>query len=469
MATFKEISPNASAPEKLLNWVDNRFPASKLYKEHMSEYYAPKNFNFWYVFGSLSLLVLVLQIVTGIFLVMHYKPDSTLAFASVEYIMRDVPWGWLIRYMHSTGASAFFVVVYLHMFRGLLYGSYRKPRELVWVFGCAIFLCLMAEAFMGYLLPWGQMSYWGAQVIVNLFSAIPFVGPDLALLIRGDYVVGDATLNRFFSFHVIAVPLVLLGLVAAHIIALHEVGSNNPDGVEIKGPNAPKDAEGHPLDGIPFHPYYSVHDIFAVSVFLMVFTAIIFFAPEFGGYFLEYNNFIPADSLKTPLHIAPVWYFTPFYSMLRAITSEMMYALIACVVGGGLLAVVKFKLPAFVKAIIVVVAAGVVAMMLNIDAKFWGVVAMGGAVVILFFLPWLDNSPVKSIRYRPSWHKYVYAVFVVNFLVLGYLGVQPPSDLGGRVSQVGTLFYFGFFLLMPWWSRLGTPKPVPSRITFTAH
>jgi ubiquinol-cytochrome c reductase cytochrome b subunit len=400
---------------------------------------------------------------------MHYKPDSTLAFASVEYIMRDVPWGWLIRYMHSTGASAFFVVVYLHMFRGLMYGSYRKPRELVWVFGCAIFLCLMAEAFMGYLLPWGQMSYWGAQVIVNLFSAIPFVGPDLALLIRGDYVVGDATLNRFFSFHVIAVPLVLLGLVAAHIIALHEVGSNNPDGVEIKGPNAPKDAEGHPLDGIPFHPYYSVHDIFAVSVFLMVFTAIIFFAPEFGGYFLEYNNFIPADSLKTPLHIAPVWYFTPFYSMLRAITSEMMYALIACVVGGGLLAVVKFKLPVFVKAIIVVAAAGVVAMMLNIDAKFWGVVAMGGAVVILFFLPWLDNSPVKSIRYRPSWHKYVYAVFVVNFLVLGYLGVQPPSDIGGRVSQVGTLFYFGFFLLMPWWSRLGTPKPVPSRITFTAH
>jgi len=469
MATFKEISPNASAPEKLLNWVDNRFPASKLYKEHMSEYYAPKNFNFWYVFGSLALLVLVLQIVTGIFLVMHYKPDSTLAFASVEYIMRDVPWGWLIRYMHSTGASAFFVVVYLHMFRGLMYGSYRKPRELVWVFGCAIFLCLMAEAFMGYLLPWGQMSYWGAQVIVNLFSAIPFVGPDLALLIRGDYVVGDATLNRFFSFHVIAVPLVLLGLVAAHIIALHEVGSNNPDGVEIKGPNAPKDAEGHPLDGIPFHPYYSVHDIFAVSVFLMVFTAIIFFAPEFGGYFLEYNNFIPADSLKTPLHIAPVWYFTPFYSMLRAITSEMMYALIACVVGAGLLAVVKFKMPVLFKAIIVVAAAGVVAMMLNIDAKFWGVVAMGGAVVILFFLPWLDNSPVKSIRYRPSWHKYVYAVFVVNFLVLGYLGVQPPSAIGERVSQVGTLFYFGFFLLMPWWSRLGTPKPVPSRITFTAH
>src|SRR5450830_1951563 len=332
MAEFHEISPNAAAGEKLLNWIDNRFPLSKLFKEHMSEYYAPKNFNIWYVFGVLSLLVLVIQIVTGIFLTMHYKPDAALAFGSVEYIMRDVPWGWLIRYMHSTGASAFFVVVYLHMFRGLIYGSYRKPRELTWIFGCAIFLALMAEAFMGYLLPWGQMSYWGAQVIVNLFSAIPFIGPDLALLIRGDFVVGDATLNRFFSFHVIAVPLVLLGLVVAHIIALHDVGSNNPDGVEIKGPNAPRDAQGHPLDGIPFHPYYTVHDIFGVSVFLMIFSAIIFFAPEFGGYFLEYNNFIPADPLQTPLHIAPVWYFTPYYSMLRAITTEMMYALSAILV-----------------------------------------------------------------------------------------------------------------------------------------
>ena len=469
MAEFKEISPNAGAGEKLLNWVDNRFPASKLYKEHMSEYYAPKNFNFWYIFGSLSLLVLVIQIVTGIFLVMHYKPDAALAFGSVEYIMRDVPWGWLIRYMHSTGASAFFVVVYLHMFRGLMYGSYRKPRELVWIFGCAIFLALMAEAFMGYLLPWGQMSYWGAQVIVNLFSAIPFIGPDLALLIRGDFVVGDATLNRFFSFHVIAVPLVLLGLVVAHIIALHEVGSNNPDGVEIKGPNAPKDAQGHPLDGIPFHPYYSVHDIFAVSVFLMVFTAIIFFAPEMGGYFLEYNNFIPADPFQTPLHIAPVWYFTPFYSMLRAVTSEMMYALIACVVAGAVLGVLKGKLANVFKGAIVVAALAVVAMMLSIDAKFWGVVAMGGGVVILFLLPWLDHSPVKSIRYRPDWHKYMYAIFVLDFLVLGYLGMLPPSDIGGRVSQAGTLFYFGFFLLMPWWSTLGEPKPVPDRVTFTAH
>ena len=466
MADYHEISPNAPAADKLLNWVDNRFPASKLFKEHMSEYYAPKNFNFFYIFGGLSVLVLVIQIVTGIFLTMHYKPDAALAFGSVEYIMRDVPWGWLIRYMHSTGASAFFVVVYMHMFRGLIYGSYRKPRELIWLFGCGIFLVLMAEAFMGYLLPWGQMSYWGAQVIVNLFSAIPFIGPDLALLIRGDFVVGDATLNRFFSFHVIAVPLVLLGLVVAHIIALHEVGSNNPDGVEIK---AHKDAKGRPLDGIPFHPYYTVHDIFAVSVFLMVFTAIVFFAPELGGYFLEYNNFIPADPFKTPLHIAPVWYFTPYYSMLRAVTDEMMYALMACVLVGAFLALTRIRMPVLFKALVSFGALGLVAMMISIDAKFWGVVAMGGGVMILFFLPWLDNSPVKSIRYRPSWHKYMYALFVFDFLVLGYLGMLPPSDIGGRVSQIGTLFYFGFFLLMPWWSRLGDPKPVPDRVTFTAH
>ena len=466
MADYHEISPNAPAADKLLNWVDNRFPASKLFKEHMSEYYAPKNFNFFYIFGALAVLVLVIQIVTGIFLTMHYKPDAALAFGSVEYIMRDVPWGWLIRYMHSTGASALFVVVYMHMFRGLIYGSYRKPRELIWLFGCGIFLVLMAEAFMGYLLPWGQMSYWGAQVIVNLFSAIPFIGPDLALLIRGDFVVGDATLNRFFSFHVIAVPLVLLGLVVAHIIALHEVGSNNPDGVEIK---AHKDAKGRPLDGIPFHPYYTVHDIFAVSVFLMVFTAIVFFAPELGGYFLEYNNFIPADPFKTPLHIAPVWYFTPYYSMLRAVTDEMMYALMACVLVGAFLALTRIRMPVLFKALVSFGALGLVAMMISIDAKFWGVVAMGGGVMILFFLPWLDNSPVKSIRYRPSWHKYMYALFVFDFLVLGYLGMLPPSDIGGRVSQIGTLFYFGFFLLMPWWSRLGEPKPVPDRVTFTAH
>ncbi|WP_310462503.1 cytochrome bc complex cytochrome b subunit [Sphaerotilus sp.] len=467
MAEFKVASPNASAGEKLLTWVDNRFPASKLYKEHLSEYYAPKNFNFWYFFGSLALLVLVIQIVTGIFLVMHYKPDAALAFASVEYIMRDVPWGWLIRYMHSTGASAFFVVVYMHMFRGLLYGSYRKPRELVWVFGCAIFLCLMAEAFMGYLLPWGQMSYWGAQVIVNLFAAVPFVGPDLALLIRGDYVVGDATLNRFFSFHVIAVPLVLLGLVVAHIIALHEVGSNNPDGVEIKAKKDPK--TGHPLDGIPFHPYYSVHDLLGVTVFLMVFTAIIFFAPELGGYFLEYNNFIPADPFKTPAHIAPVWYFTPYYSMLRATTDDLVNVL--CVILGlsAVLAVLKGAIPGKAKVAVLVAAVVAAVLLKTFDAKFWGVVVMGGAVIILFFLPWLDKSHAKSIRYRPDWHKYLYAVFVVFFIVLGYLGIQPPSFVGTLIAQVGTLFYFGFFLLMPWWTQLGKFKPVPDRVTFQPH
>ncbi len=467
MAEFKVAPPDASAGEKLLTWVDNRFPASKLYKEHLSEYYAPKNFNFWYFFGSLALLVLVIQIVTGIFLVMHYKPDAALAFASVEYIMRDVPWGWLIRYMHSTGASAFFVVVYLHMFRGLLYGSYRKPRELVWVFGCAIFLCLMAEAFMGYLLPWGQMSYWGAQVIVNLFAAVPFVGEDLALLIRGDYVVGDATLNRFFSFHVIAVPLILLGLVVAHIIALHEVGSNNPDGVEIKAKKDPK--TGHPLDGIPFHPYYSVHDLLGVTVFLMVFTAVVFFAPELGGYFLEYNNFIPADPFKTPSHIAPVWYFTPFYSMLRATTDDLVNVLCVIIGLAAVLAVLKGLVPGKAKLAVLVGAVVAVALLKTFDAKFWGVVVMGGAVVILFFLPWLDYSPAKSIRYRPDWHKYLYGVFVVFFFVLGYLGIQPPSFVGTLIAQIGTLFYFGFFLLMPWWSQLGKFKPVPDRVTFQPH
>jgi len=481
MAEFKEISPNATATEKLANWWNNRFPtAGAAYRTHMSEYYAPKNFNVWYFFGSLALVALVIQIVTGIFLTMNYKPDAAVAFASVEYIMRDVPWGWLIRYMHSTGASAFFVVVYLHMFRGLIYGSHRKPRELVWIFGCAIFLVLMAEAFMGYLLPWGQMSYWGAQVIVNLFSAVPFVGPDLALLIRGDYVVSDATLNRFFSFHVIAVPLVLLGLIVAHIFALHDVGSNNPDGIEIKGPDAPRDAAGHPLDGIPFHPYYSVHDVLGVAVFLMVFTAIVFFAPELGGYFLEYNNFIPADPLKTPAHIAPVWYFTPFYSMLRAITSEMMVVLSLILVGSVGYVVLKTRAGTAVKGALVVLTVAFlwmfnafaftgVELLQGIDAKFWGVVVMIGSVLILFFLPWLDRSPVKSIRYRPGWHKIVVGIFVVDFLVLAYLGVQPPSPVGERISQLGTVFYFGFFLLMPWWSRLGEFKPVPQRVNFAAH
>jgi ubiquinol-cytochrome c reductase cytochrome b subunit len=475
MAEFKVAPADAPVSQKVTVWFENRFPtAFEEYKKHMSEYYAPKNFNLWYFFGSLALLVLVIQIVTGIFLVMHYKPDAALnaagvpvAFASVEYIMRDVPWGWLIRYMHSTGASAFFVVVYLHMFRGLMYGSYRTPRELVWIFGCAIFLCLMAEAFMGYLLPWGQMSYWGAQVIVNLFSAIPFIGPDLSLLIRGDYVVGDATLNRFFSFHVIAVPLVLLGLVVAHLLALHDVGSNNPDGVEIKAKKDP--ATGIPLDGIPFHPYYTVHDLMGVGVFLMVFCAIVFFAPELGGYFLEYNNFIPADPLKTPPHIAPVWYFTPFYSMLRATTDDMIKVLDVVIALGAIVTVLKGRLSGVAK-IAVLVGAAVGIFLLNVfDAKFWGVVVMGGAVIILFFLPWLDHSPVKSIRYRPGWHSVLYGVFVVFFLILAYLGIQPPSVMGTIVSQVGTLFYFGFFLLMPWWSQLGTFKPVPERVTFHAH
>jgi ubiquinol-cytochrome c reductase cytochrome b subunit len=444
MAAFKETKLPANAPvaEKGLAWVDDRFPLTKLWNDQWGKYYAPKNFNFWYIFGSLAMLILVLQIVTGIFLTMHYKPDANLAFGSVEYIMREVPWGWLVRYMHSTGASAFFIVVYLHMTRGLLYGSYRKPRELIWLFGFAIFLCLMAEAFFGYLLPWGQMSYWGAQVIVNLFGAIPFIGPDLSLWIRGDYVVSDATLNRFFAFHVIAIPLVLLGLVAAHLIALHEVGSNNPDGIEIKENLG---ADGHPVDGIPSHPYYSVHDLFGVSVFLLIFSAVVFFAPEMGGYFLEYNNFIPADSLKTPAHIAPTWYFTPFYSVLR--------------------------LSFMVKAAIAVVALLMIVGMLPqiLDAKFWGVVLFGTSVMIIAALPWLDQSPVKSIRYRPDWHKYVYLVFGLSFVTLGYLGTQLPTATFTLLSQVCTLLYFSFFLLMPWWSSMGTFKPVPKRVTFHPH
>jgi ubiquinol-cytochrome c reductase cytochrome b subunit len=467
MAEFKSVPADAPLGTKFMTWVDNRFPATKLYKEHLSEYYAPKNFNFWYFFGSLAMLVLVIQIVTGIFLTMHYKPDAAYAFASVEYIMRDVPWGWLVRYMHSTGASAFFVVVYLHMFRGMLYGSYRKPRELIWIFGCAIFLALMAEAFMGYLLPWGQMSYWGAQVIINLFAAIPFVGPDLALLIRGDFVVGDATLNRFFALHVIAVPLVLLGLVVAHIIALHEVGSNNPDGIEIKAKKDPK--TGIPLDGIPFHPYYTVHDILGVSVFLMLFSAVVFFAPEMGGYFLEFNNFIPADPLKTPAHIAPVWYFTPYYSMLRAVTDPMVTVLAVIVAAGTVLTVLFGGLSGKWKAAVLVLGLVAIAALKAFDAKFWGVVVMGLAVMIMFPLPWLDRSPAKSIRYRPTWHKVLYGIFVVNFFVLGYLGIKPPSEIGTLVSQAGTLFYFGFFVLMPWWSRIGEFKPVPDRVTFQPH
>jgi ubiquinol-cytochrome c reductase cytochrome b subunit len=448
----------------LLGWIDRRFPLTSMVKEHLTEYYAPKNFNFWYFFGSLAMLVLVIQIVTGIFLVMHYKPDAQLAFDSVEYIMREVPGGWFIRYMHSTGASLFFVVVYLHMTRALIYGSYRKPRELVWIFGVGIFLALMAEAFFGYLLPWGQMSYWGAQVIVNLFAAIPFIGPELAIWIRGDYVVSDATLNRFFSLHVIAIPLVLVGLVAAHIIALHEVGSNNPDGIDIK---EKKDKHGRPLDGIPFHPYYTVHDIMGVAGFMIVFFAIVFFAPEMGGFFIEYNNFLPADPLKTPEHIAPVWYFTPFYSMLRATTDEFTWVLAA---GAAIAALVMFfKCKGLAKIIVPVVLLALAVSLRLIDAKFWGVVVMGGAVVLLFFLPWLDYSPVRSIRYRPDWHKWVYGIFFVNFIILGYLGTQMPSDIFNLMSQIGTVIYLAFFFLMPVWSRMGTFKPVPDRVVFHAH
>ncbi|WP_317623085.1 cytochrome b [Thiohalomonas denitrificans] len=399
----------------VMGWVDDRFPASKMWKEHLSEYYAPKNFNFWYFFGSLALLVLVLQIVTGIFLTMSYKPDAAFAFSSVEYIMRDVNWGWLIRYMHSTGASAFFIVVYLHMFRGLIYGSYKQPRELLWIFGMLIYLALMAEAFFGYLLPWGQMSYWGAQVIVSLFGAIPVVGDELSLWIRGDFVISDVTLNRFFAFHVIAVPFVLVALVVAHVLALHEVGSNNPDGVEIK---KNKDENGIPKDGIPFHPYYTVKDIVGVVVFLMFFSIVVFFVPEMGGYFLEHANFEPADPLKTPLHIAPVWYFTPFYAILRAIPD-----------------------------------------------KFLGVVTMGAAVVILFFLPWLDRNPVKSIRYRGWQYKVMLTLFVIAFVVLGYLGMEAPSPVKTFIAQVATAIYFAFFLLMPIYTKMEKNKPVPERVT----
>ena len=462
----KKLPADAPVSAKALNWLDARFPVTSTWKAHLSEYYAPKNFNYWYAFGSLALLVLVIQIVTGIFLVMHYKPDANLAFASVEYIMRDVPWGWLVRYMHSTGASAFFIVVYLHMVRGLLYGSYRKPRELVWLFGVGIFLMLMAEAFFGYLLPWGQMSYWGAQVIVNLFGAIPFIGPDLSLWIRGDYVVSDATLNRFFSFHVIAIPLVLLGLVVAHIVALHEVGSNNPDGVEIKEKT---DSNGVPLDGIPFHPYYTAHDVFVAAVFLIVFSAIVFFAPEMGGYFLEYNNFIPADPLKTPPHIAPVWYFTPFYSILRATTSEFMLYLAIGLAAYIALVMLKSKLSGSTKLGILIVGVAALIGMFVFDAKFWGVVLMGVSVLILAGLPWLDYSPVKSIRYRPAMHGYIYLVFGIAFVILGYLGVQAPTPVGTIVAQICTFIYFGFFLLMPWWSKMGQFKPVPDRVTFHPH
>ncbi|MEE9559720.1 MAG: cytochrome bc complex cytochrome b subunit [Acidiferrobacterales bacterium] len=408
--------------EKLLTWIDARFPLTKVWNEHLAKYYAPKNFNFWYYFGSLALLVLVMQIVTGIFLAMHYKPDAERAFASVEYIMRDVPWGWLLRYMHSTGASLFFVAIYLHMFRALLYGSHRAPRELVWLLGMVLFVALMAESFTGYLMPWGNMSYWGAQVIISLFGAIPLIGDGLAEWIRGDFVVSDATLNRFSSLHIVAIPLVIIGLVYVHIVALHRVGSNNPDGIEIK---KNKDKNGVPVDGIPFHPYYSVKDLVGVTVFLMIFSAIVFFAPELGGWFLEHDNFVPANILQTPPEIVPLWYLTPYYSVLRAVTIDIG----------------------------------------PISAKLLGVLSMGFSIVLFFFLPWLDRSPVKSIRYRGWMYKTALMVFAVSFVVLGYLGTQKPEGPNLILAQICYVTYFAFFLLMPWYTKYDKTKPEPDRVT----
>ena len=405
----------------LMTWIDERFPATKVVKEHFTEYYAPKNFNFWYFFGSLALVVLILQIVTGILLAMNYKPDAELAFASVEYIMRDVWGGWFVRYMHSTGASMFFVVIYLHMFRGLLYGSYRNPRELIWIFGMVIYLAMMATAFFGYLLPWGQMSYWGAQVIVNLFETLPIVGGALSEWIRGDYVISDITLNRFYAFHYL-IPFILVGLVFLHIVALHKVGSNNPDGVEIKkGPKGNKWSKDAPKDSIPFHPYYTVKDLVGLVVFLALFFAIVFFMPEMGGYFLEQPNYEPANPLKTPEHIAPVWYFTPYYAILRAI-------------------------PSFA------------------GTQVWGVLAMFASIAMFFLLPWLDKSPVRSMRYKGLMFKAWLTVFVISFVVLGYLGTQAPTEGKTLAAQIFTAIYFAFFLLMPFYSKMDKTKPEPERI-----
>ncbi len=399
----------------LMAWIDDRLPVTVTYEKHMSKYYAPKNLNFWYFFGVFSFLMLANQILTGVWLTMSYNPTAEGAFASVEYIMRDVEWGWLIRYLHSTGASFFFIAVYMHMFRGLLYGSYQKPRELIWIFGMLIYLMLMAEAFMGYVLPWGQMSYWGAQVIISLFGAIPVIGDDLVTWIRGDYLISGITLNRFFALHVIALPLVIVALVVLHILALHEVGSNNPDGVDIK---KHKDEKGRPLDGIPFHPFYTVHDIMGVVVFLAVFCFVVFFWPEGGGFFLEHANFEEANGLKTPEHIAPVWYFGAFYTILRAIPN-----------------------------------------------KLGGVVAMGAAIAILFVLPWLDRSPVKSWRYKGWITKVSIVVFAIAFVILTWLGTQPATATYTLIGQICSVIYFAFFILMPWYTRFEKTKPVPERVT----
>ncbi|MGC9386101.1 MAG: cytochrome b [Hydrogenovibrio sp.] len=410
-----ESNVHKKPQNSLLGWLDARYPLVSTWNEHVAEYYAPKNFNFWYFFGSLALLALVNQFVTGIWLTMSFKPSAAEAFNSVEYIMRDVEWGWLIRYMHSTGASAFFIVIYLHMMRGLLYGSYKNPRELVWILGMLIFLVLMAEAFMGYLLPWGQMSYWGAQVIISLFGAIPIVGPDLAVWVRGDFVISDATLNRFFALHVIALPLVLVILVFMHIVALHKVGSNNPDGVEIK---KYKNEKGLPIDGIPFHPYYTVKDLFGASVFMLFFAIVVFYFPTGGGFFIEPPNFEPANPLKTPEHIAPVWYFTPFYAILRAIPDKLL-----------------------------------------------GVLAMGAAIAVLFAMPWLDRCKVRSIRYRGVSYKVLLTMLVISFLVLGWLGTQPATPELTKLARVFTAAYFLFFIILPFTSASEKTKPVPERVS----
>ena len=404
-----------SMGKKLMHWVDARFPATETYEYHMSKYYAPKNFNFWYFFGVLSMIVLVNQLVTGIWLTMMYNPSAEGAFASVEYIMRDVKGGWLIRYMHSTGASAFFVVVYLHMFRALLYGSYQKPRELIWLIGMGIYLALMAEGFFGYLLPWGNMSFWGAQVILNLPAALPVIGDGLAEWVRGDYIISGITLNRFFALHVVAIPLVLVGLVFMHLVALHHVGSNNPDGIDIK---KLKDKNGVPLDGIEFHPYYTVHDMVGIVVFFICFFAVVFFFPEGGGFFLEPPNFEAANSLKTPAHIAPVWYYTPFYAILRAVPS-----------------------------------------------KLGGVIAMGAAIAVLFLIPWLDRSPVRSIRYKGILSKIALTVFAISFIVLGYLGATPATPTATILARIFTILYFLFFLLMPFYTAIEKCKQPPERVT----
>lgn len=422
MSTEKKSGWVISSLAGLRDWTNDRLPIVAAWERHMSKYYAPKNFNFWYFFGVLSLVVLVMQLLTGVWLTMNYTNSAEGAFASVEYIMRDVEWGWLLRYLHSTGASAFFIVVYMHMFRGLMYGSYKKPRELVWVFGMAIYLVLVIEGFMGYVLPWGQMSYWGANVIVSLVGSIPIIGEDLLVWVRGDYLISGATLNRFFALHVVALPIVLLALVVLHLLALHEVGSNNPDGIEIKKNKGP---DGIPLDGIPFHPYYTVHDLVGITVFLFVFCFVVFFVPEMGGYFLEHANFQEADALKTPEHVPPVWYYTPFYSMLRAVT-----------------------VPLF-----------------GIDAKFWGLIVMFGAIAILFVVPWLDRSPVKSMRYKGWSSRIALLAFTVSFLILGVLGTMAVSPSRTFLAQIMTVVYFLFFFLMPWYTAREKTFPEPLRVT----